>query len=133
MNFFVHITCYKCKLTFGMPDDFYNTMKQLAESGRFHCPAGHLQCFTSGETEADTLRRERDKLKQDIAYWQDRRQEEQQAREAAERSLRATRGQVTKIKNRVSNGVCPCCNRTFSNLHNHMKSKHPEFKKEEAA
>jgi hypothetical protein len=36
-------------------------------------------------------------------------------------------GQVTRIKNRVKNGVCICCNRSFSDLHQHMLTKHPDF------
>lgn len=34
----------------------------------------------------------------------------------------------TRIKNRVKNGVCPCCNRTFENLARHMQAKHSDFK-----
>lgn len=47
------------------------------------------------------------------------------------RQLSAARGQVTRIKNRVGNGVCPCCNRSFGNLHRHMQTKHPGWKKPE--
>lgn len=28
---------------------------------------------------------------------------------------------------RIRNGVCPCCNRSFKDVHRHMKSQHPEF------
>ncbi|WP_165394478.1 helix-turn-helix domain-containing protein [Pseudoxanthomonas winnipegensis] len=31
------------------------------------------------------------------------------------------------MRQRVMNGVCPCCNRTFENLRRHMHDKHPEF------
>ncbi len=34
---------------------------------------------------------------------------------------------MTKVKKRAANGVCPCCNRTFSDLARHMKAKHPDF------
>jgi len=47
--------------------------------------------------------------------------------EMERRRVSAARGRVTKIKRRVQHGVCPCCNRTFSNLASHMKTKHPEF------
>lgn len=36
-------------------------------------------------------------------------------------------GQVTKLKNRVGHGVCPCCNRSFGNLARHIESEHPTF------
>ncbi|WP_159103999.1 hypothetical protein [Rhodopseudomonas sp. B29] len=53
-------------------------------------------------------------------------------REAAERRAAAARGQVTKIKNRVGHGVCPCCNRTFANLARHMAGEHPGYTAEAA-
>lgn len=49
------------------------------------------------------------------------------SRQHVENQLRATKGVVTKIKKRVSKGVCPCCNRSFENLKNHMESQHPEY------
>jgi hypothetical protein len=39
---------------------------------------------------------------------------------------------VTKIKNRVGHGVCPCCTRSFQNLARHMASEHPTFAAEAA-
>lgn len=44
-----------------------------------------------------------------------------------ERRLAATKGVVTRIKNRVGKGVCPCCKRTFPNLGAHMSEKHPDW------
>ncbi len=32
-----------------------------------------------------------------------------------------------RVRERVKNGVCPCCSRTFENLARHMQSKHPDF------
>lgn len=125
------VTCCRCKMQFGLPEDFYTTAVQMAERMTWHCPAGHPQSFISGETEADKLRRERDRLKQDQAYYEERIKSEQDAREAAERQAAARKGQITKMKNRASAGVCPCCNRSFGNLHRHMQTKHPKFTAEE--
>ena len=36
------------------------------------------------------------------------------------------------VNKRVSNGTCPCCNRQFQNMRDHMRMKHPEFKAEAA-
>ena len=46
---------------------------------------------------------------------------------AAERSAAAYKGHLTRVKRRVGNGVCPCCNRTFKNLADHMTTKHPDY------
>lgn len=39
------------------------------------------------------------------------------------------RGVVTKTKNRIGKGVCPCCNRTFVELARHIATKHPDYAK----
>lgn len=77
---------------------------------------------------------------------QDRNEVEKAKRlqEAAERSARkawaeakhqanrarAEKAAKTRIKNRVSKGVCPCCNRTFQNLQQHMVTQHPDYSSE---
>jgi hypothetical protein len=117
--------CHKCKTPFAMEKSVYDTMSRLKEGGTFHCPLGHPQHYLSGESEATKMRRERDRAVQNAAYLQDRLAQET-------RSLAATRGQITKIKNRVGHGVCPCCNRSFQKLQRHMTSKHKDYSKEAA-
>lgn len=48
-------------------------------------------------------------------------------RNRAENQRRAEKAAKTRIKNRISKGVCPCCNRTFANLAQHMANQHPGF------
>lgn len=115
------IKCCKCGMVFGIPEHFYISMRQLAEKGTFYCPAGHPQCFASGQSENEKLRLERDRLKQHEAYLEDQLREE---RESSKRALAVERGRLTKLKNRLNAGVCPCCNRTFQNLQRHMATKH---------
>lgn len=105
-----------CGLPFAMPTSLYKICKN--DGTRFYCPLGHRIVFK--ETQADKYRRERDRLQQQLAYVSDE-------RDAAERREAAQKGQVTKLKKRANAGVCPCCNRTFQNLHRHMKTKHPGF------
>jgi len=52
---------------------------------------------------------------------------EKRLHDATRRTLSATRGVVTRIKNRIGHGVCPCCKRHFGNLQKHMDSKHPGY------
>lgn len=42
-------------------------------------------------------------------------------------SVKAQSTRLRKVKDRVKNGVCPCCNRTFVNLQRHMHTKHPSY------
>lgn len=50
--------------------------------------------------------------------------------------LAQEKAQVTrsyeKMRGRIKNGVCPCCNRTFQNLLSHMRTEHPDFGSEKA-
>lgn len=84
----------------------------------FHCPAGHRRHFV--ESEADKLRRERDRLQQRLASKDDEIRD-------LENQRRAAQGQITKLKKRAAAGTCPCCQRTFSNMAEHMKRQHPEY------
>lgn len=120
-------TCFSCKTTFAMSDSVHTAALERREKMSFFCPNGHSQVYVSGETEADELRRERDRLKQEQAYLNDRLTEAESGKRLAERRAAAAKGQVTKLKKRAAAGVCPCCNRTFSDLQRHMHSKHPGF------
>ena len=45
----------------------------------------------------------------------------------AESRRRGEKAAKTRIQNRIANGVCPCCQRSFKNLHRHMQNKHPDY------
>jgi len=124
----VECRCGECDVVFGMTETM--NAQRKADGKTFYCPNSHPRAYR--ETEATRLRRERDRLAQQIAYKDDRIKNLSEAKEAAERRAAAARGQITKIKKRVGHGVCPCCNRTFENLARHITSKHPTFVAEAA-
>ena len=126
--------CNRCKCDLWIPDDLHAAaLHSRGPKGiHFYCAYGHSQHFVEGESEEQKLRRERDRLAQKIAEKDDEIARQRTLREQTERSLRATRGIVTRIKNRVGHGVCPCCNRTFGNLARHIATKHPTFTAEAA-
>lgn len=123
------LTCSQCKEPFMLHPETEATLRRSSQW--FHCPWGHRQYFPQGQSETDKLRQERDRLKQNQAYLEDRIRAETERRELIQRQARAFKGQVTKLKNRAANGVCPCCNRTFANLQRHMATKHAGFVAEE--
>ena len=136
MSFFNTVTCAQCKEQFGLRPETEAFLRK-SHTG-FKCPFGHPLVFNEGESEEIKLRRERDRLKQQLAEKDDRiaqerrwRHDEEERRQAAERRASAARGQVTRLKNRAAAGVCPCCNRSFENLRRHMASKHKGFVLEE--
>lgn len=122
------ITCCSkgCGITFAVPETWIN--KRREDHSWWFCPNGHTQHFPA-QTEAEKLRQERDRLAQRIAQRDDEIKRQRELREGTERQLYATRGIVTRIKNRIGHGVCPCCSRTFQDLQRHMKSKHADYAK----
>lgn len=121
------IDCARCKTEFGMSDKIYATALERREEFLFYCPNGHSQSFVTGQSEAEKLRQERDRLVQRMAQKDDEIKYQREQRELAERRVSAAKGQITKIKKRAFQGVCPCCNRQISNLQFHMHAKHPNY------
>lgn len=123
----IELECW-CGLPFAMPRSLYRQARG-SSSVSFHCPLGHSNVFR--ESDADKYRREAERLKQQMAWKDDElRQERERARarlERSERSAAAYKGQVTKLRTRAKAGLCPCCNRSFQDLHRHMATKHPDF------
>lgn len=124
-------SCCTCGVVFTIPKGMYDQRRSTGES--FYCPNGHCLSFrTAIKNEVDRLREEVEAHKRVTKMARANATREREAREAAERRAAAARGQVTRIKNRVGNGVCPCCNRTFQNLQRHMHTKHPGYSAEGA-
>lgn len=108
-------TCGECGIVFAAPAAFWED-RHRHHNKNFYCPNGHARVFL-GETEAEKYKR---------LY-----EAEKAEKERKDRQLAAAQRQAKKIKNRIANGVCPCCHRTFSNLQRHMGTKHPDFKTQE--
>jgi len=98
----------------------------------FYCPAGHAQHYV-GVSDEDVLKEKLRKAEARAAEWRAEYDREWGARKATERRLSAAKGVLTKTKKRIANGVCPCCNRTFQNLANHMKGQHPDYEMQHEA
>jgi hypothetical protein len=114
----VHCTC---GIAFAIPVDLnQQLLDHRSGPGRksVYCPLGHSWHYT-GKTDA-----EREKEARLAA--ERREQAVRDLLSQEERSHSATKGQLTKTKKRVANGVCPFCNRSFTNVQRHMASKHPE-------
>lgn len=109
-------TCATCDVSFAAPSSLLD--RRRADGQSFYCPNGHSLSYR--DTEAKRLQREVESLRTRATHLADQ-------RDAAERSASALRGVVTRTKRRISNGVCPCCNRQFANVHRHMVGQHPEY------
>ena len=106
-----------------MTADFQRRRREDGQG--FYCPAGHRQSYT--ESTVQQLQKELKRKEEVLQREREWNESLRKSRDAAHRSAAAYKGKVTRIKNRIHNGVCPCCNRHFENLQRHMKNKHPEF------
>jgi hypothetical protein len=125
------LECQVCGVPFAIPQAFYDSCEQ--NGGFYHCPSGHGWGWKEGKRA-----REQNDLKQQLAQAalkleraETRSREMREWAEGVERRLSAAKGQMTKLKKRVHNGVCPVCNRHFANLERHMHGQHPAFAKDE--
>lgn len=117
----VHISCGECGISFGMPSRFYEKRKEDHQG--WYCPNGHRRIFTDkseSEKRIESLERRDLLLRKNIS-------EQHERIVQLTYSVRSQKAAKTKILNRIKNGVCPCCNRSFKDLQNHFKNKHPEL------
>ena len=122
-----------CGGTYAINERFREIKQE--RGGYWHCPyCGNHVSYS--ETDLDKLKKQLAREKHNAEQEQARlRQSLDRANERAnynERRRAAAQGQLTKVKKRVSNGVCPCCNRTFQDLQRHMANKHPDYTAEPA-
>lgn len=108
--------CGTCGVFSTCPEVVYDQHRN--EGGYHYCPNGHTWGWAKDGCEREKLRRERDRLKQDAARLEDERRAAIARAEQAEQANK-------RLHKRASAGVCPCCNRTFTNMARHMKTKHP--------
>ena len=109
--------CCNCGVVFGFEKTHRQRMLDTGEY--FYCPNGHPQHFT--ESTISKLKKRLASRDEDVSYWIARAENEG-------RSHAATKGHLTRAKKRIGNGVCPCCNRHFTNLERHMNTMHPDYK-----
>lgn len=123
------VVCGACGVTFGMPEELITQRRRDHQS--FYCPNGHGRFFPD-KTDAEKVQAAADKYKKLYQQEQKYAADVVSERNAAQRSLSATKGVLTRTKNRIANGVCPCCHRSFKELQRHMEDKHPGYEKDEA-
>ena len=107
--------CCACGITFAVPR--WWDQKRRATHEDFYCPNGHNLSY-GAKSDADRARDAK---------------QAQAVAEARARQLRADldleQARLARLKKRVKAGVCPCCERTFTCLARHIKTKHPEYAK----
>ena len=118
------IQCTSCGVFHAIPTAMYD--HKLDYGGYWYCPNGHRIGYGEGN-----LSKQLQKEKTRRQWAEDNAARSRKQADQSERRRIAQKAARTRLKNRVSAGVCPCCNRTFKQLAAHMKNKHPEYKHED--
>lgn len=116
--------CGECGISFAVPDNW--RAQRIKDQSTWYCPNGHPRAFT-GESEAQRLRRELERTKQNLATQIELRRASQKEAEHEARERRKLRTRLKHTKERIKNGVCPCCHRSFVQLAKHMATMHPRY------
>lgn len=109
--------CITCGVPIAMPTEMFGERRK--DHRNFYCPNGHSQYFSGPSRE--------ERLKRQLAWSESARERLRMERDAEARSKAAIKEHLTRVKKRIANGVCPCCNRTFSNVVRHMDTQHPDY------
>lgn len=118
------VDCCSCGCLFAVPAGVHRRWRDDSRIW-FFCPNGHRQHYTEGEIQR--LRKLQENAEHRVRMAEKREQWAKEIARRAEYRRRAIKGQLTKARKRIANGVCPCCNRTFQNVRRHMQRKHPDF------
>lgn len=110
------IDCSACGIVYAVPKDWDD--RHIESGGTWWCPNGHTQQYV--KTEVQRLTEKLETERRSTLFWRD-----QNTR--AERRVAAQKGQATKLRKRIANGVCPCCHRHFTNLERHIAAEHPGY------
>lgn len=123
------IICYKCAVPFAIPKRLKRHFQDSQEP--FYCPNGHEQAYT--ESTETRLKRQLEKqkeqedlkikeLQKEAEVWRDHWQKSVEEKKKIARKLKAT-------EKKLATGTCPCCDKTFKNVKQHMETEHPDFVK----
>ncbi len=117
--------CPVCGVPYGMPASYWQARRE--DHKTWYCPNGCRLHYPVGSSEAEKLKVELDAARSLAQRESRRRQNAEADARRAEYQRRYAKGQLTKERKRIANGVCPCCNRTFTPLMEHIKTEHPDY------
>lgn len=107
--------CGGCGMVWAMPEFFRLERQKTGQS--WFCPRGCERA--NKETEAEKLLKQLTASKTETLRQTQLKIEAELAREESIRKLK-------RVERRARAALCPCCNRSFSNLQRHLQTKHPE-------
>lgn len=116
--------CWKCGVPIYGPKNRHDTaLNNTSES--FYCINGHSAVFK--ERESEQLQRQLQSEREAKERMQRALDVARQAEAKSAHAAATARGKLRAQSQRIKNGVCPCCKRSFVQLQRHMKTQHPGF------
>ncbi len=122
---FATIVCGECGGVYAILERYRLTHYRAGTC--WTCPYCEVGWGYDGQGENARLKRDLKEKEHDLQNQKKRTQWAKQEARHSENRRRAEKAAKTRIKNRIANGVCPCCKRSFKNLHRHMQNKHPKY------
>jgi hypothetical protein len=114
----VTVVCAHCSVEFAIPPGLEAVLHVNEET--FYCPFGHSQYFPKGATAEQIAKARAEIAERNLAN----REEDLRSERA---SHAATKGHLTRARQREAAGVCPMCHRSFAQVRRHMDRMHPDF------
>lgn len=118
---FETIVCYKCHVPFAVSAKHHRELLDTHDT--FYCPAGHPQHYIAKFNE--------EKLREQLENERKQRQQEEERLYNLYLDELNKSNKLNRQLKRIHKGICPCCNRSFTNLKRHMETKHPEIMKKQ--
>lgn len=122
------ITSCWCGIRLAIPSDLYT---HAYNNGQVvFCPLGHE--FVWKETEAQRLAKKLKTAQAAAKFAWASASAARDQRDAANRTAAAYRGHLTRLRNKIANGVCPVpgCKRHFDNIQAHIATVHGAWAEE---
>lgn len=119
------INCGVCGGSYAINEAY--RLEKYQTGGSWNCPYCRVAWGYANNSENARLKRDLEWQKARVTREEIARKHAEDERDTAESRRRAEKAAKTRIKNRIANGVCPCCNRSFVDLHRHMETKHPGY------
>ncbi len=117
----IHATCPKCNIVYGIPEALYDQRKIDAEDGHIWCPNGHTWHYRGRSHKREVA--DLEKAVTEVRQYADRQRDRA---DANFRSLRTTKGHVTRLRNRAIEGRCQWCDEVWPDVERHVANIHPE-------
>jgi hypothetical protein len=113
--------CYNCGVAFAFPVSFHKERKR--DRLPFFCPNGHAQFYTkSAEQE---VREQKEDMERTL---QAKLNHANHRALVAEKAAKKAIADKRRVERRIAHGVCPCCNKAFADIANHILTEHKDFR-----